>query len=72
MRKLRLHWIPGSAAMAPHAALAEIGADYELARVERDEEGRSPAAYVALNPSGKLISFAAFFIWPSSFLILIK
>ena len=46
MRKLRLYWIPGSAAMAPHAALAEIGVEYELARVERDEEGRSPPVYV--------------------------
>ena len=51
---MRLHWIPGSAAMAPHAALAEIGVDYELARVERDEAGRSPAEYLALNPSGRV------------------
>src|SRR5207237_6196080 len=53
MRKLRLYWIPGSAAMAPHAALAEIGVDYELARVERDESGASPPEYLALNPSGR-------------------
>src|SRR2546429_9744365 len=53
MRKLCLHWIPGSAAMAPHAALAEIGVDYELARVERDAAGQSPPAYFALNPSGR-------------------
>jgi glutathione S-transferase len=51
---MRLHWIPGSAAMAPHAALAEIGVDYELALVERDEAGRSPAEYLALNPSGRV------------------
>src|SRR2546429_5794468 len=54
MRKLCLHWIPGSAAMAPHAALAEIGVDYELARVERDAAGQSPPAYFALNPSGRV------------------
>lgn len=52
MSSLRLHWRPGTAAMAPHAALAEIGADYELVLVERDEEGRSSAAYLRLNPSG--------------------
>jgi glutathione S-transferase len=54
MRKLRLHWIPGSAAMAPHAALAEIGADYELTRVVRDDAGQSPPAYLVLNPSGRV------------------
>jgi len=40
--------------MAPHAALAEAGADYELVRVVRDEDGRPPAAYFALNPSGRV------------------
>ena len=35
---MRLHFLPGSSAMAPHATLAEIGVPYELVRVER--EGR--------------------------------
>jgi glutathione S-transferase len=47
---LQLHYIPGSAAMAPHAALAEAGTDYALALVERDEFGQRPPAYLALNP----------------------
>jgi glutathione S-transferase len=51
---LRLHYLPGTAAMAPHAALAEIGAPYELVRVERDADGRSSAAYLALNPAGRI------------------
>src|SRR5258706_8567448 len=37
--------------MAPHAALAEIGAEYELVRIERDEAQASPE-YRALNPLG--------------------
>ena len=37
---MRLHYLPGTAAMAPHATLAEIGAPYELVRVELDGEGR--------------------------------
>jgi glutathione S-transferase len=37
--------------MAPHAALAEIGADYELVRIER-EDAQSSAEYRALNPLG--------------------
>lgn len=52
MSALRLHWRPGTAAMAPHAALAEIGADYELVLVERDAQGRSTEAYLRLNPAG--------------------
>lgn len=54
MSKLRLHWIPGTAAVAPHAALAEIGVEYELVRVQRDESGQSPPEYLALNPSGRV------------------
>jgi glutathione S-transferase len=37
--------------MAPHAALAEIGVDYELVRIERDE-AQSDDASRALNPLG--------------------
>jgi glutathione S-transferase len=51
---MRLYWLPGSAAMAPHAALAEIGIDYELVLVERDQAGNSPPEYLALNPSGRV------------------
>jgi glutathione S-transferase len=50
----RLHYAPGSAALAPHATLAEIGVPYELVRVERDEAGRPSAEYVTLNPWGKI------------------
>jgi glutathione S-transferase len=51
---LRLHYIPGTAAMAPHAALAEAGADYTLALVEADDDGHRPSAYLALNPWGQV------------------
>ena len=37
--------------MAPHAALAEAGVEYELVRIERDEAQTSPE-YLALNPLG--------------------
>lgn len=46
-----LYWRPGTASMAPHAALAEIGADYELAEIGRDEAQADPK-YRALNPLG--------------------
>jgi glutathione S-transferase len=46
-----LYWRPGTAAMAPHAALAEIGAEYRLVEIGR-EEAQSDASYRALNPLG--------------------
>ena len=46
-----LYWRPGTAAMAPHAALAEIGVDYRLVEIGRDE-AQEDAAYRALNPLG--------------------
>jgi glutathione S-transferase len=51
---MRLHYLPGSSALAPHAVLAEIGVSYELVPVERDDDGRPSAAYLALNPWGKI------------------
>jgi glutathione S-transferase len=51
---MRLYYLPGSAAMAPHATLAEIGVPYELVLVERDKEGRPTPEYLALNPWGRV------------------
>jgi len=51
MESLRLYWRPGTAALPPHAALAEIGVAYELIRVEREDAQTDPA-YLALNPLG--------------------
>jgi glutathione S-transferase len=48
---LRLHYRPGTASMAPHAALAEIGVEFELIAVDT---GTSSAEYLALNPSGRV------------------
>lgn len=49
---MRLYWRHGTAAMAPHAALAEIGAGYELVLVALDDAGGVPPEYLAVNPSG--------------------
>jgi glutathione S-transferase len=51
---LRLHYIPGRASMAPHAALAEAGAEYTLVLIKEDERGRRPPAYFTLNPWGQV------------------
>jgi glutathione S-transferase len=49
--QLTLYWRQGTAAMAPHAALAEIGVDYRLVELDR-ETAQSDPAYRALNPLG--------------------
>jgi glutathione S-transferase len=46
-----LYWRPGTASMAPHAALGEIGVDYRLVEIGR-EEAQEDAGYRALNPLG--------------------
>lgn len=48
---LILYWRPGTASMAPHAALAEIGVDYRLVEIGRDE-AQTDERYRALNPLG--------------------
>lgn len=51
MSAVTLYWRPGTASMAPHAALAEIGIEYELVEIGR-ERAQSDPAYRALNPLG--------------------
>lgn len=46
-----LYWRPGAASMAPHAALAEIGADYRLVEIGR-ERAQADDTYRKLNPLG--------------------
>lgn len=48
---MRLYWRPGTASMAPHAALAEIGVEYELVEIDR-ETAQTDQNYRALNPTG--------------------
>lgn len=50
----KLYWNPGSANMAPHAALEEIGADYELAGLDFDRNQHKGAEYLRLNPNGRV------------------
>ena len=50
----KLYWNPGSASMAPHAALEEIGAIYELAELDFDRNQHKGAEYLRLNPNGRV------------------
>jgi glutathione S-transferase len=50
----KLHYSPGSCAMAPHIALAETDVEYELIRVDlKGGEQRSPE-FLAMNPLGRV------------------
>lgn len=51
MTSMTLYWRPGSAAMAPHAALAESGAAYRLVEIDRDT-AQADEEYRRLNPLG--------------------
>jgi glutathione S-transferase len=48
-----LHYAPGSASLAVHLALLEIGTAYRLEKVDLGANERSPA-YLELNPRGQV------------------
>ena len=47
-----LYYSPGTAALAVHLALIEIGAPHELREVDLEAGEQKSAAYRALNPNG--------------------
>lgn len=49
---LQLHYFPGTASMAPHILLEELGLPFELVWVDREHDGHKSAAYLQLNPNG--------------------
>ena len=51
---MRLWYRPGSAAMAPHLVLVELGLDYELAEVRFEAPDEADAEYRRLNPWGRV------------------
>jgi glutathione S-transferase len=54
----KLYYSPGSAAMAPHAALEEVGAPHELIRVDTASGQHKRADYLKLNPHGRVPTLA--------------
>ena len=53
---LRLHYMPGSCALASHIALEEAGADYESERLDFKRNEQNSAEYLAINPKGRVPS----------------
>lgn len=50
----KLFYFPGNANLAPHMTLEEIGAPYRLEFVDRAVNAQKSAAYLALNPTGRI------------------
>jgi len=48
---MKLYYCPGRASLAPHMALAELGAPYELVLVDLERGANLDPAYRKLNPS---------------------
>lgn len=49
---IRLYYSPGSCALAPHMVLKEVGADFELCKVDLRAGEQKQPAYQAINPKG--------------------
>ena len=50
----QLYYYPGNANLAPHMLLEELGVDYELLLVDREKNAHQSAAYLKLNPNGRI------------------
>lgn len=50
----KLYYYPGNANLAPHMVLEEIGAEYELALVDRNQNAQMSPEYLQLNPTGRI------------------
>lgn len=51
---LQLHYYPGTASMAPHILLEELGIAFELVLVDRMADAHKSPTYLKLNPNGLL------------------
>jgi glutathione S-transferase len=51
---IELYYLPGAASLAPHLVLEEVGADYRLVRVTRDDGRVEPPEFVRLSPHGRV------------------
>ncbi|MBR0556512.1 glutathione S-transferase family protein [Ciceribacter sp. L1K23] len=51
---LQLHYFPDNASLAPHFLLVETGVEYSLVLVDRQSNAQKSAAYLKLNPAGRI------------------
>jgi glutathione S-transferase len=50
----KLYWDVGKASLAPHALLEEIGAPYELVRIDTDKGEQHQPWYLKINPNARV------------------
>jgi glutathione S-transferase len=50
----KLYWSPGSANMTPHAMLEDIGAPYELIKIDTSKGEQRSAEYRKVNPHARV------------------
>jgi glutathione S-transferase len=50
----KLYYMPGSAAMAPHALLIETGVATEFIRIDHEKNEQKASEYLKLNPHGRV------------------
>lgn len=55
---IRLHYYPGTASLAPHILLREIGAAFDLVLVDLTRNAHKAPDYLALNPAGRIPTLA--------------
>ncbi|MCU6432573.1 glutathione S-transferase family protein [Undibacterium sp. Jales W-56] len=51
---IQLYYYPGNANLAPHMILEEMGIPYELVLLDTEKKEHQQAAYMKLNPTGKI------------------
>ena len=51
---IKLFYAPHTCALASHIALEEVGADYDLARIDIDAKDHHRPEYLAINPKGRV------------------
>lgn len=51
---IQLYYSPGTACLAPHFLLEELGLAYELVLVDTSKQQHQAEAYLKLNPKGKI------------------
>jgi glutathione S-transferase len=51
---LKLYYYPGNANLAPHMLLEELAVPHELILVDRSVNAQKSAAYLKLNPAGRI------------------
>ncbi|SFD69273.1 glutathione S-transferase N-terminal domain-containing protein [Pseudoalteromonas denitrificans] len=50
----QLYYYPLNASMAPHFILEELNIDFELVKVDKDNNAQKSQDYLALNPAGRI------------------